>query len=169
MDIYTIGHSTLPLDKFIDILKKNNIKCLVDVRSYPGSSKFPHFNKAKFKKNLEGNNITYYHIPELGGRRRKISNIHTSIKLDSFAGYADHMLTEEFNKGMKELKKIARKCKTAYMCSESLYWKCHRRMISDKLVFEGWNVYHLGISKNDIKHEPWQIAKLVNGKIYYNN
>jgi uncharacterized protein (DUF488 family) len=78
------------------------------------------------------------------------------------------MMTNSFEKGLAKLIKIASKCKTAYMCAEALWWMCHRRMISDRLTFDGWNVYHLGIKKEPILHEVWNIARLgSNGEIYY--
>jgi uncharacterized protein (DUF488 family) len=158
--IYTIGHSSRNISDFIKILIDNGIKCLVDVRSYPGSNAMPQFGKSLLKKSLKKYKIKYIHIPELGGRRRVMSDKHTSLRVKAFAGYADHMQTPEFKHGLRLLKKIGRKCKTAYMCAESLWWKCHRRMISDRLEFDGWKVYHLGLTKTLVRHTIWDVARL---------
>lgn len=168
MDIYTIGHSIRNLNTFIKILISNKIRCLVDVRSYPNSKRVPQYNMENLKESLGKYMIQYIHIPELGGRRRVKTNIHSSIEVSAFAGYADYMMTKSFKKGLEKLKKVATKCKTAYMCAEALWWMCHRRMISDRLTFDGWNVYHLGLKKVPILHTIWNIARLgSNGEIYY--
>jgi len=160
MKIYTIGHSNISINAFIKILIANKIHCLVDVRSYPTSRAVPQFNKETLKKKLAQYSIKYFHIPDLGGRRKVKTNIHTSIESPAFAGYADYMSSNSFKNGIASLKKIARHCKTAFMCAEKLWWRCHRRMISDRLVFDGWQVYHLGIKKDPIPHEIWNIARL---------
>ena len=166
MKIYTIGHSTRTIYQFLEILIDNHIACLVDVRSYPGSRMFPHFNKSSLDKYLTKYGIKYYHLPALGGRRNIKNEIHSSIKIPAFSSFAQYMMTPEFNKGLVNLKKIAQKCKTAIMCSESLWYRCHRKMISDKLVYDGWKVYHLGMGK-PIQHKIWNISRLKHGKIIY--
>lgn len=165
--IYTIGHSNRTINAFIKILIENKIHCLIDVRSFPGSRTVPHFNKENLEKSLEKYNIKYYHLSELGGRRKPTSNTHVTIETPGFAGYADYMDTKEFHKGLNLLKKIGKKCRSAYMCAEGKWWQCHRRMISDKLVADGWNVYHLGMGKNPVAHEIWDIARIKNGKLIY--
>ena len=160
MNIYTIGHSTRTIDEFIDILTQNNIKYVVDVRSYPGSSKYPQFNKEVLKNSLAKHGIKYKHIIDLGGRRNFKTTIHTSIHEKAFASYAEYMMTKDFKIGLAELKKIAKKYKTVFMCSEAVYWRCHRRMISDRLEFDGWHVYHLGITKEPMRHKVWNIVRL---------
>lgn len=166
--LYTIGHSTRTIHQFIKILLENQIHCLVDVRSYPGSTREPQFNKSNLAKSLAKYDIEYYHIQELGGRRHNKSSIDTSIKVEAFSSYAAYMRTPEFKAGIAELKKIATKCRTAIMCSEAVWWRCHRRMIADRMTFDGWDVYHLGIRKEPVLHEIWTIARLdKNGDIVY--
>lgn len=169
MEIYTIGHSNRTINRFIEILIANKIRCLVDVRSYPGSRAMPQFNQKILKSKLAKYKIKYYHLPELGGRRKVKTNIHSSIEAPGFAGYADYMMTPEFHGGISKLKKIGSKCRTAYMCAEGAYYQCHRRMISDRLEYDGWHVYHLnsahGIPK---RHQIWNISRLdKNGDIIY--
>ena len=166
--VFTIGHSNRTINRFIEILISNKIHCLVDVRSYPGSKAMPQFGKELLKEKLDQYGIKYYHLPELGGRRKVKTNIHTAIEAPTFAGYADYMMTDEFKAGIANLKEIASTCRTAYMCAEGLYYKCHRKMISDRLVYDGWDVYHLGMTKEPIKHEVWDISRLdENGDIIY--
>lgn len=99
-------------------------------------------------------------MAELGGRRH-FPNIHNpSIKSDSFASYAEYMTTPEFVHGLLLLKQLARKCKMAIMCAEAVYWRCHHRMISDRLEFDNWQVFHLGILKKPIRHKIWDVARL---------
>lgn len=158
--IYTVGHGNKSIEELLQILKKDKIECLVDVRSYPGSRKYPHFNKENLQVTMKEHNIIYVHILDLGGRRNKKTDKHTSIEVAAFASYACHMESEEFLEGYEDLKKIAKVCKTAYMCSETLWWKCHRRMISDRFEYDNWQVYHLGIGKQPVRHKIWQISRI---------
>jgi len=170
MKIFTIGHSTLKLNNFIAILLINRIKCLVDVRSYPSSKIVPWFNKDALKEKLAKFDIEYIHIPELGGRRHYLNIHHPSLTSKSFSSYAEYMMTDDFKKGIKILKHIARQCRTAYMCSEAVWWRCHRRMISDRLEFDNFQVYHLGITKKPIRHPIWDLARLnKKNQIIYDN
>lgn len=167
MKLFTIGHSTRPLDEFIEILKKYKIEYLIDVRSYPSSKLFPQYNKENLKLSLKKNNIHYEHIEQLGGRRHNKSELDTSIRAKSFSSYAAYMRTNEFTIGLNKLKIIAKKHRTAIMCAEALWYKCHRRMISDRLTYDGWHVYHLGMGK-PIIHKIWEIARLnKNNEIIY--
>lgn len=166
--IYTIGHGTKTLKEFIDILQKNKIQVLADIRSYPGSRMVPHYNKEKLEKSLSLHHILYIHIPELGGRRNFKNVHHPAIKEKGFSSYAEYMMTIPFLEGYSELQEIAKKYKTAYMCAETLYWQCHRRMVSDRLTFDKWKVYHLGMGK-PIVHKIWDIAQMnKKGQIIYN-
>lgn len=168
MEIYTIGHSIRKIDQFIKILIENKIKCLVDVRSYPGSKMVPQYNKKNLEKSLAENKIKYIHLPELGGRRHYKNIHHPSIEKKSFSSYAEFMMTNEFKTGLKKLKKIAKKCTSAIMCAEALWWQCHRKMIADRLEFDGWQVYHLGLGKKKIRHQIWDIARLdKNNEVIY--
>ncbi len=130
--IWTIGHSTHPIDEFIRIVKSFNIEIIVDVRSLPGSNKFPQFNKEILEKTLQENSIGYIHLLQLGGRRKvRKDSKNTAWRHPAFRGYADYMETDEFYSGIKELTAAAAKKRTAIMCAEALWWRCHRSMISD--------------------------------------
>lgn len=125
--IYTIGHSTPTLTEFLDILQSFSIKILVDIRSLPGSRKFPQFNKENLMISLKEVGIQYIHSADLGGRRKvKKDSKNNRWNNDSFRGYADYMETKEFECAIVKLEDIALEQPTAYMCSEAVWWRCHR-------------------------------------------
>ncbi len=166
--IWTIGHSTHTLEEFIAMLQSFNIQQLVDVRHFPGSRKFPHFNKELLSVSVNAAGIYYEHILELGGRRKvKPDSENTAWRHPAFRGYADYMDTDEFRAGMSRLKELGLQAPTAYMCSEAVWWRCHRSMISDVLKSEGWKVYHImnvGVAK---EHPYTAPAKIIDGKLTY--
>jgi len=167
-EIWTIGHSTRSIEKFVEMLMSFNIEVLVDIRSFPGSKRFPQFNKENLSGSLLTNKINYVHILRLGGRRTpKRDSKNTGWKHESFRGYADYMETEYFQKGIDELIEIAEKRKTAIMCSEAVWWKCHRSMISDFLKLSGWNVQHIMDKMKADEHPYTQPAKIIDGKLDY--
>ena len=142
-EILTIGHSTRTLQEFISLLKENDVEALADVRSYPGSRRFPHFNKEILSGSLRKENIEYIHIPLLGGRRKSAKDSNNiAWKNPGFRGYADYMETRDFKKGIVELLTLARIKITAYMCAEAYWRQCHRSLISDYLKVKGWKVNH---------------------------
>lgn len=167
-EIWTIGHSTHGIDEFISMLRSFNIEVLADVRSLPGSTRYPQFNKEALAKSLEEQSIRYIHIPELGGRRKVKKDSHnTAWRNDSFRGYADYMEAEGFLAGIKILMETAIDKRTAIMCAEALWWRCHRSMISDYLKSIGVNVPHiLGINKCE-EHPYTKAARIKNGKLSY--
>ena len=143
--LYTIGHSTRPLDEFIAVLQAHSIQTLVDIRSLPMSRRLPHFNREALEKTLAEAGIRYLWLKELGGRRKKIRDNSPNVALrnDSFRNYADYMLTEEFQHGASELITLAEQSRTAYMCAEGVYFRCHRMLVSDWLVANGHEVLHI--------------------------
>ena len=166
--IYTIGHSTHTLEEFIAMLKSFNIELLADIRSFPGSRKFPHFNKENLPASLAENNIEYIHLRNLGGRRKvNPESCNTAWRVAAFRGYADYMETENFKKAIEELEKIASQKRVAYMCAEAVWWRCHRSLVSDYLKNEGWTVLHImGVGKST-EHPYTAPAKIMNGKLNY--
>src|SRR6185312_2219159 len=132
MKIWTVGHSTHAAEKFREILLAHKIETLVDVRTFPGSRRYPQFNKSVLSESLVQDGIRYQHEPRLGGRRTPRKDSHnTTWRNASFRGYADHMETAEFAAGIKELLELARESRTAVMCAEAVWWKCHRSLIAD--------------------------------------
>lgn len=166
--IWTIGHSTHTLKEFVDMLHSFNIEILVDIRSYPGSRKFPHFNKESLEISIPENGIEYVHLKKLGGRRKvNPDSKNTLWRNEAFQGYADYMETESFKEGMEELVAIATKQRTCYMCSEAVWWRCHRSMVSDYLKMKGWEVLHIMQLNKATEHPYTQPAHVVNGVLSY--
>lgn len=141
---------------------------LVDVRHYPGSRKFPQFNKDSLEISLPENGVEYLHLVDLGGRRKPdpISK-NDGWRLDSFKGYADYMATEPFQHSLKILKEIATEKRTAIMCAEALWWSCHRSLIADILKVEGWTVMHIMAENTATEHPYTAPANVVDGKLNY--
>lgn len=166
--IWTIGHSTRPFEEFVAMLHSFKIELVADVRSFPGSRKFPQFNKETLAITLPENNIEYFHLRNLGGRRKvNKDSKNTAWRVLAFRGYADYMETTDFKEGIKELKNIALKQRTAYMCSEAVWWRCHRSMISDYLKVQGWKVMHIMAIDKEDEHPFTAPAKIVNGELSY--
>src|ERR1035437_6440728 len=166
--IWTIGHSTRPFEEFVAMLHSFQIEIVADIRSFPGSRKFPQFNKEALEISLPPNNIQYIHLKNLGGRRKvNPDSKNTSWRHMAFRGYADYMETDAFKEGIKELEMIALKQRTSYMCSEAVWWRCHRSMVSDYLKVYGWKVMHImGIGKEQ-EHPYTAPAGIINGELSY--
>jgi uncharacterized protein (DUF488 family) len=166
--VWTIGHSTRSIDDFIALLKLYQIELLADIRSMPGSRRFPHFNKESLEVLLPDNNIQYIHIKELGGRRNvQPGSLNTGWRLAAFRGYADYMETDSFKNAIHVLEEFASGKLTAFMCSEAVWWSCHRSMVSDYLKLRGWKVLHI-MDKNNVQEHPYTSpAKIVNGELRY--
>jgi uncharacterized protein (DUF488 family) len=145
--VHTIGHSTLTLAEFTRLLKQSAIEIVVDVRSYPRSRRHPQFNIDTLPQSLSALGVGYEHIAELGGRRRRPRDAppspNTFWRNDSFRNYADYAMTEPFRIGMARLRTTVDRGRSAVMCSEALWWRCHRRIISDYLLTEGFEVLHI--------------------------
>ncbi len=168
--VWTIGHSTRSFEDFLALLNSFQITLVADIRSYPGSRKFPQFNKESLEITLPENHIQYVHLKELGGRRKvKPDSKNTGWRNFAFRGYADYMETDSFKEGITELERIALNQRIAYMCSEAVWWCCHRSMVSDYLKLKGWKVMHImGIGKEEI-HPYTSPARIENGELSYEN
>jgi uncharacterized protein (DUF488 family) len=169
MKLWTIGHSTRTIDEFISLLQANQIRLLVDVRSLPGSKRYPQFNKEALADSLGKTGIRYEHFPELGGRRKaEPESKNTAWRNASFRGYADYMETEEFRKGVERLLDLAAGAgPTAIMCAEAVWWRCHRSLISDYLKARGIEVLHIMDAKKTESHPYTSAARIVDGKLSY--
>jgi uncharacterized protein (DUF488 family) len=167
--IWTIGHSTRSIDEFISLLEKIGIKLLADVRSWPGSKRYPHFNKEALAKSLNEHGIRYEHFAELGGKRKtRRDSRNTAWRNASFRGYADHMETKDFRKGIERLINVAQEAgPSAIMCAEAVWWRCHRSLISDYLKSHGIEVMHIMDAKKTEPHPYTSAARIVNGKLSY--
>ena len=166
--IWTIGHSTRSLQEFLDMLFANKIALLVDIRSFPGSRRFPHFNKENLSISLKEHGIGYVHLPGLGGRRKpRADSPNAAWRHPAFRGYADYMQTDEFRLNITPLEDLASKSKTAYMCSEAVWWKCHRALVSDYLKAHGWTVLHIMEKGKTTEHPYTSPAREKQGQLFY--
>src|SRR2546422_5623457 len=142
--IWTIGHSTLSIAEFVRTLKSFAIEIVVDVRSFPGSRRYPHFNRETLSVSLTEAGIEYLHHPSLGGRRRaRADSQNLAWRNESFRGYADHMKTPDFRKGIARLLDLASARRTAILCSEAVWWRCHRGLVSDYLKGKRVELTHI--------------------------
>lgn len=168
LTVWTIGHSTRSIEEFNQILISHEIKTLVDVRTFPGSRRYPHFNKAELSQTLNLINVEYVHADELGGRRKsRPDSKNTAWNNAGFRGYADHMETAEFQKGIELLLELAGPQRTAVMCAEAVWWRCHRSLISDYLKSTGVKVVHIIDGKKAEEHPYTPVARIVNGSLSY--
>jgi len=168
LSIWTIGHSTLSIEDFIARLNSFEIQLLADVRSYPGSRRYPHFNKENLEPSLAKKGIEYLHFRELGGRRRvRPDSQNVAWRNESFRGYADYMETDEFQGGIARLLNVASERRTAIMCSEAVWWRCHRSMIADHLKANSIEVIHIMALGKSEAHPFTSAAAIVNGRLSY--
>jgi uncharacterized protein (DUF488 family) len=167
--LYTIGHSTRTLEELIEALQAHSIKTLVDIRSIPMSRRLPHFNREVLEQSLPKMGIEYVWMKALGGRRSKTREDSPNLALrnDSFRNYADYMLTTEFDRGISDLLKLAEQGRTAYMCAERVYFRCHRMLVSDWLVAHGHEVLHIDGTGPVRPHKLMPEARLVDGQVLY--
>src|SRR5262249_19806852 len=168
--IYSIGHSNLPLDQFFSLLPQHHIEALVDIRRFPSSRKFPYFNQTDLSASLQKTGIEYHWLEGLGGRRHNkgdAASLNEGLANEGFRNYADYMLTEQFRESVEQLLEIARSKRTAIMCAESVYWRCHRRLVSDFLFAHGVAVQHIFPSGESRVHELTPGAKIEAGKLTY--
>ncbi|WP_417508469.1 DUF488 family protein [Microbacterium sp.] len=147
LPFFTIGHSNRSIDEFIALVQSANVESIVDVRRLPGSNRHPQFNEDALRESLGANSIRFDRIPELGGRRRVSKDVPFETNAfwqnRSFHNYADYALSDDFNRGYDRLVAIGREARTAVMCSEAVWWRCHRRIIADHLLARGETVFHL--------------------------
>ena len=145
--VWTIGHSTRALDDFLSLLEREHIERLVDVRAFPVSRRYPHFDREALSASLAERSISYRHAPELGGRRSAPKESAPSAWRNSgFRGYAYYMTTPAFAAALATLRDDALRQRTVIMCAEAVPWRCHRNLISDALVGGGDAVLHIGDS-----------------------
>ncbi|MFI8951551.1 DUF488 family protein [Streptomyces sp. NPDC053750] len=143
--IWTVGHSTRDFDEMLRLLRGHDITCLVDVRSFPSSRKYPQWDRSAIVEALPPD-IGYRWIRRLGGRRHTpagVPSANGAWQVKAFRDYADYMGTDEFAEGLKELLELAEHERCAIVCSEAVPWRCHRRLITDALIVEGVEVVHI--------------------------
>lgn len=168
LTIWTIGHSTRSLDEFLQLLAANQIEVLADVRRFAGSRKNPQFGRDALAQSLQENGVEYIPFPELGGRRRPRPDSHNTVwRNESFRAYADYMETEAYRGGIQRLLELARRRRTVIMCSEAVWWRCHRSMIADDLKARGVCVQHILSPTQNKLHPYTSAAQITNGHLAY--
>jgi uncharacterized protein (DUF488 family) len=166
--VWSIGHGTRTIEELLAMLGEVRIGILADVRSAPGSRRHPQFGQQALAASLAAAGIEYAHPRGLGGRRDAMAHSpHVALRVDAFRGYADHMGSSEFAADYERLISLARERRTAFMCAETLWWRCHRRMISDRLAADGWAVVHLLAPGKSEPHRMWDVARVVDGQLLY--
>lgn len=168
MRIRSVGHGARTLADFLALLREHEIRTLADIRAFPASRRHPHFGRDALAAALSTAGIAYEHLPGLGGRRREGgTSPHRAIRVAGFRAYADHMQSSEFATAYARLREVAAAAPTAYMCAETLWWQCHRRLLSDRLVVDGWEVVHILAPGKTEEHRLWEIARVEDGRLAY--
>jgi uncharacterized protein (DUF488 family) len=166
--LWTLGHSTKPIDEFIGLLLAHQISLLIDVRTVPRSRYNPQFNRDTLAQSLRDAGLQYRHLPELGGLRKpKKDSLNDGWRNASFRGYADYMQTEEFHEAINALMASGHQEQTTVMCAEAVPWRCHRSLIADALVSRGWDVRHIMSPENATPHILTSFAHVEKGTLTY--
>ena len=166
--LWTLGHSTRPIDEFIGLLRAHQISLLVDVRTIPRSRYNPQFNMDTLAQSLRDAGLQYRHLPELGGLRKpKKDSFNDGWRNASFRGYADYMQTEEFLNALEALTADSRLQPTAIMCAEAVPWRCHRSLIADALVSRGWDIRHIMSPEKATAHVLTSFVHFEKGRLTY--
>lgn len=159
--IYALGHSTRPIEEFIELLHSHNIKLLVDIRTVPKSRHNPQFSQENLARDLPADGIRYLHLPGLGGLRKpRRDSVNLAWENSSLRGFADYMETPEFDRALVELIELARQDRVAIMCAEGNPFRCHRMLVADALTARGIPVYHIVSRKTARLHKMTPFAEL---------
>ena len=162
MEVFSVGHSNLDLNAFSSTLERFGVRTVADVRRVPRSRKWPHFDTAALAASLPERGIAYVHIPGLAGwRSGRADSPNGAWRNASFRAYADHAMTEDFAMALEDLTERAAREPTAMMCAEALWWRCHRRLIADRLVANGWEVLHIGSGPRAEPHQLPEFARVL--------
>jgi uncharacterized protein (DUF488 family) len=166
--VYTIGHGTMSFEEFLSVLRGIGIQIVVDIRPVPKSKHVPHFNQDELIQRLPASGITYHHIKELSGRGRRV--LHQSPNTGvprAFRGYADYMLTEDFEKGVLQVRTLSALGSLVLLCSESDWRKSFRRFLADALLTKRMRVVHLDLSHPPEDHVLASRAEVKKDKVIY--
>lgn len=166
--IWTIGHSTRPLDAFLQLLLHFRLEAVADVRRFPGSRRQPQYASAALSTALAEHRIAYQWLPALGGRRRpRPDSPNTAWRNSAFRGYADHIGSAEFAGGLAELLEFSARQRTTLMCAEAMWWRCHRALIADVLCIRGIEVVHILDAQRAVVHPYTSVARIGRGQLSY--
>jgi uncharacterized protein (DUF488 family) len=166
--LWTVGHSTLPLEALLDVLQSAGIVQIADVRRFPGSRRHPQFGREALEAGLARHQIGYLWFPELGGRRTgRGDSPHTALRNAAFRAYADHMETDEFREALERLRQLAAERRTSIMCAEAPWFRCHRMLLADAVTALGGRVLHLAGRAAPREHRLTQGARVADGRVIY--
>ena len=166
--VWTVGHSTRTLDGFLGLLRAHGVRTVADVRTIPKSRRHPHFAGEALAAALAGEGIGYVHLPELGGRRHpRPDSPNGGWRNEGFRGYADHMATEGFERGVERLLALAETGSVAAMCAEAVPWRCHRSLLADALVARGMAAEHILSSTATQPHRLTPFARVDGRQVSY--
>ena len=167
--VYSIGHGTATAEEFTRTLTDAGVRLLTDIRSAPGSRRNPQFGQSALRDTRAAAGIEYLHLPGLGGRRapRRDSPHPSGLRVAAFRGYADHMASDEFAADLARLEEFARLTPSAFMCAETLWWKCHRRLLADRMTADGWTVVQLRVGGPPEPHRLTDAARVEQGRLSY--
>jgi uncharacterized protein (DUF488 family) len=166
--VYTLGHSTLPIEDFLARLAAHGIRGIADVRRFPASRRHPHFTREALATALTHHGVDYEWLEALGGRRpARRDSPHTAWRVDAFRGYADHMDSDDFACALETLLDLARTRPTAILCAEAVPWRCHRQLIADALVARSIRVMHVTGDRSANAHQLTSFARLDGTHIIY--
>jgi uncharacterized protein (DUF488 family) len=167
-DAYTMGFSTRTWDETVEILKAYSIKQLIDIRTLPGSKRTPQFNLEHLRVALPKAGVDYIHLKELGGlRKAKKDSVNTGWRNESFRGYADYMQTPEWEPALERLADLIRHKMSVYVCTEAVFWRCHRQLVSDAFLIRGFRVGHIFSATKVEAHKLTEFAHVHGTKITY--
>ena len=166
--VFTVGHSTLPIERFIALLETYGIRRLADVRTVPRSRRNPQFNADALASALRARSIEYVPLPALGGlRHARNDSPNTGWRNDSFRGYADYMQTPAFEAGLDALIGMSRELRTAIMCAEAVPWRCHRSLVADALEVRGISAVEILSESSARMHKLTPFARVDGTTITY--
>ena len=168
MTVWTVGHSNHSFEVFAGLLEAHRIALVADVRTAAGSRRHPQFGSGALAEALPARGIAYRRLEALGGwRRAREDSPNGGWRNASFRAYADYAMTPEFAAGLEELRALAAEQRTAIMCAEALWWRCHRRLIADRLVVAGDTVCHIGSDGRASEHRLTPFARVRGTRITY--
>lgn len=166
--VFTVGHSTRTLDELVTLLRAFDISILADIRTIPRSRRNPQFNGDALSSTLRSRRIRYVHVPELGGlRRARKDSPNTAWRNASFRGFADHMLTGDFEAGIAKIRALTVEGRVALMCAEAVPWRCHRSLVADALAARGARVEHITSTRRAAPHRMTVFALVEGTRVTY--
>jgi uncharacterized protein (DUF488 family) len=168
-DVFTMGFSNRTWDETVRILQHHEIQRLIDIRTLPGSRRTPQFNLENLQQSLPRHDIEYVHMKSLGGLRKPVkdSTLNAAWRNDGFRAYADYMQSATFQEALQTLIALMKERRTVYVCTEAVFWRCHRQLVSDALLIRGYRVGHILGASGAQAHKLTPFARVDNEHLTY--